>query len=149
MKALTRWLCAAGCAALLTACGSGSNGSSLPSTFGSCDPGTSVQLARPINGQTNVSTSQGSIEIVASNNNNTIGTNYAQFDLILQPQSGGFPTNSSNLTPVSDTSGPHPFTNDFFYAGNVPTLSFGTVYTVLLNEPSTNCQPVAIGSFST
>jgi len=135
-------------ALFLSACGSGSN-SNLPSTTGSCDPGTSVQLARPISGQTSVSSNQNPIEIVASNSGNTINTSTGNFNLLLQPQNGGSTISSSTLTPVSDNQGPHPYTNDFFYAGNVPTLQVGTTYTVLLNEPSFGCTPIAIGSFST
>lgn len=149
MTTFLRLMCLGALTTLLAACGSGSANSSLPSTYGSCDPGTPVQLARPAPGQTSVSTTQGSIEIVASGNQNTIGSNYQNFSLLLQPQNGGPIVSTSNLTPVADTSGPHPFVQDFFYSGNVQTLQFGTVYTVLLNEASLNCTPVAIGSFST
>jgi len=135
---------------LLSACGGGSSGSTFGNTFGSCDPGTAVQLARPAQGQTGVSTGQNPIEIVASSDQNTLHANYSNFSLILQPQNGGGSTiTSSPLNIVPDNSGPHPFTSDFFYSGSVPTLQFGTVYTVLLNEPTLGCTPVAIGSFST
>ncbi|MFN2460588.1 MAG: hypothetical protein ABR591_07875 [Candidatus Velthaea sp.] len=133
----------------LAACGGGSSGNSLPpNSFGTCDPGTAVALARPAQGQAGVATSQNPIEIVASGNNNTLGTSFQSWDLILQPQFGASIT-SSPLSAAADPSGPHPFASDFFYSGSVSGLAFGTAYTVFLNSFASNCTPVAIGSFST
>jgi hypothetical protein len=133
----------------LTACGGGGTGnSSLPNSFGPCDPGTSVQLARPSQGQFGASSNTTSIEIVASGNGNTLGNSFGSFDLILQNNVSGSIT-SSPLTAASDPSGPHPFGSDFFYSGSIPGLQFGTNYTVFLNAFTSNCNPVAIGSFST
>jgi len=133
----------------LTACGGGSTGSSLPpNTIGACDPGTSVHLARPSQGQFGVPTNTPSIEIVASGNNNTLGASFQNFDLLLQSSNSGTIT-SSPLTATSDPSGPHPFTSDFFYQGNISGLQFGQNYTVFLNAFTSNCNPVAIGGFST
>ena len=133
-------------------CGGGSSGTGpVPFNNGPCDPGTNVALAFPDNTNsypTGVPTNIGRIEIVANGSNNTIGNSYTQFDTILVPQfgqnvQGGF------LTKTSDPGGPHPYSSDFYYNSSIPTLPGGVAWTVYLNVPSTNCQPIAIGAFST
>lgn len=137
---------AAGCG------GSTSTGTNpVPFNGGSCDPGTSIQLAFPNNTNGNfpsgVPTNIGHIEIVASGNNNTLSNSYTQFDTVLvgngQQVQGGF------LTITSDQGGPHPYSSDFYYNSSIPTLQPGVLYTVYINVPSNSCQPIPFGQFST
>jgi hypothetical protein len=137
--------------AMLSACGgsSSSTGNGVPPLGGFCDPGTSVQLARPNPNQAGVPTSTSSIEIVASGNNNTLYSSYQSFELIAVPQFGNQIT-TGGLSLVSDSSGPHPFQSDFYYSGTLSGgLSPGQLYVVYLNSFTSNCQPIAIGQFST
>ena len=127
-------------------CGGGSS-STLPNTNGICDQNAqSITLARPTAG---FPMNGSDIEIVSSTNSDQLNQFTNQFDLILQDNFGGqLVTNA--LRPVPDTSGPHPYTNDFFYAGTVQgSLLAGRTYNVFLNAPNTNCQPGLVGSFST
>jgi hypothetical protein len=137
----------------LAACGGSSSGTSpVPFSGGSCDPGTSIQLAFPNNTNGNfpsgVPTNIGHVEIVASGNNNTLGNSYTSFDTVLvgnngQQVQGGF------LTITSDQGGPHPYTSDFYYNSSIPTLQPGVLYTVYINVPSNSCQAIPFGQFAT
>lgn len=150
---LARTLLVAGAALVVTACSGGSSGSSpVPFNQYACDGGTQTQLARPLpnsGGNSGVT----SIEIVANNNNNQLGQSYQQYDLLIAPAGAapnqGYVTNA--LTPVSDTSGPHPYGSDFFYSGTIQggSLPFGQTFSVYLNAFNSNCSPVYEGSFST
>lgn len=150
---LARALVVASVVVAAAGCSGGSSGSNpVPFNGGSCDPGTSISLAFPNNTNgnfpTNVPTNIGRVEIVASNNNNILGNSFTQFDTILVPNfgsnvQGGF------LTLTSDPSGPHPYTSDFYYNSSIPNLQAGVVYTVYINVPSNNCQPIPFGQFST
>ncbi|MBV9440982.1 MAG: hypothetical protein JOZ24_13420 [Candidatus Eremiobacteraeota bacterium] len=143
-------------AALLAAAacsgGSSSSGTSpVPTNGVYCDPGTTVQLARPFPGQTGVSTGTNSIEIVASGNNNTLYQSYTSFDIILQGHfSGRFSTNALNLAP-SDPSAPHPYSSDYYYTGTLSqSLAAGDTYDAYLNIFNSSCTQLPyLGSFST
>ena len=134
----------------LAACGGGSTGTSTPSTGYVCDPGTQVTLARPFSGQTGVSTSTNSIEIVANGNTGTLYNSYQNWNLYLVPQYGyGGQIVTSSLSLTSDKTGPQPYPSDYYYSATFTGgLAPGTVYSVYLNA-NTNCQPVGVGSFST
>ena len=138
---------------VVAGCAGGSTGTSpVPFNGGSCDPGTSIQLAFPNNTngnfQSGVPTNIGHVEIVANGNNNTLFNSYTSFDTVLfgnngQQVQGGF------LTTTSDQGGPHPFTSDFYYNSSIPTLQPGVLYTVYINVPSNSCQPIPFGQFAT
>ena len=139
---------AAGCG------GSGSGTSALPFNGGSCDPGTSISLAFPNNTNgnfpTGVATNIGHVEIVASGNNNIIGSSFTQFDTVLVPSNGfGGNVQGGFLTQASDPNGPHPYSSDFYYNSSIPTLQGGITYTVYINVPNNSCQAIPFGQFST
>lgn len=151
---------ASGTLALLCACsgngGSGSIFNPFPgggNTSQSCDPGTSVQIARPSPGS--FASNVGNIEIVASGNNNTLGQTYQSWNVSVVNQYNGQTATGNNLTPVSDTSGPHPFTSDYFYSSALnQTLPSGNTWTVYLNDNNYTgfngyCNAYPIGNFST
>jgi hypothetical protein len=131
---------AAGCG------GSGSSNSTLPNPGSSaiCDPNAgSITLART------PSAGQNGIEIVSSTDQDQLHNFPNQFDLNLRDNFGNVIT-TGPLTLVADNSGPHPFTNDFYYSATTQTsLQGGVTYSVFLNAPNTNCTPGFIGSFST
>jgi len=135
----------------LVACSGGSGGGLFGGgnpTFPPCDPGTQVQLANPLPGQTGVNPAIGQIEIVANGNTDTLYTTYQQWSLTLYDGSGNvYPGNGLNL--VSDPGGPHPYASDFYYASSVSGLISGRTYTVRLGWVGQNCNEVAVGSFST
>lgn len=131
----------------LAACsGSGGSGGGLFPGMTACDPGTSVQLARPSPGQSNVG-SINSIEIVANSNGNALGQNYQNWYLQVQSGFSGTLTGGA-LNAVPDPSGPHPYASDFFYSSSFGNLPPGVTYTVYLAE-NVSCQPINIGTFST
>jgi len=131
----------------ITACsgnGTGLLGNNNP--FGQqCNPGTSVQLARPSQGQTGVG-SINSVEIVANGQNNTLYQTYQNWQLVAQDSFGNV-ISGGGLALVSDTGGPHPYTSDFYYSSSFPNLQSGTTYSIQLSE--SGCQGVNVGSFST
>ncbi len=139
----------------LAACGGGGSSGSNPVPFngGSCDPGTSISLSFPNNTNGNfpsgVPTNIGRIEIVANGNNNTIFNSFTQFDTVLVPNNGFGNVQGGFLTLTSDNGGPHPYTSDFYYNSSIPTLQPGVGYTVYINVPSNNCQPIPFGQFAT
>ncbi len=129
------------------ACGGSGGGTPINGPNG-CNPGTQVQLASPLPGQAGVSTGIGNIIIVANDNNNFLGTSFGQFGLnVVSPN--GATLNTSSLTPVPFQNGPHPFPRDFYYSGNLQGLGAGLNYSVFLNQFTTNCNPLFIGTFST
>lgn len=145
-------------ACVLTACGGGgsssSNGSNYVPNQSYCNPQQGIQLARPLNGQSGVSSSTGSIEIVADGSQNgnpaSLYQTYQSWDIVVVPQFGGGQTTTGPLQLTSDTSGPHPYNQDFYFVGNLQGgLAPGQVYNVYLNTFTTNCNAVQIGQFST
>ncbi len=139
-------------ALVLSACsgsGGGSGSNPLPpgGYNGSCDPGTAVSLASPTPNAFNVSSTIGSITIVANGNNNTLGSSYSGWSLFLQSNGFGSVSSNGNLSLVSDPSGPHPYASDYYYQASVSTLQQGTNYTVYLANGG--CNGVMIGNFST
>ncbi len=144
--------------AALCACGGGGGGNIFGPGGGNigqqtCDPGTSVQLARPAYGSyaSNVS----NIEIVASGNNNTLSNTYQNWNVSVVNQYSGQTFTGNQLSPVPDTNGPHPFTQDFYYNSQLnTTLPSGNTWNVYLNENNYGgyngyCTAYPVGSFST
>ena len=131
---------AAGCA--------GGSSSSLPNSGNNqlCDSNAgSISIARPSNG---FPSNGNSIEIVSSSSTDDLHGNPGAFDLNVRDTFGNPVAVSSTLSLVPDMNGPHLYTNDFFYQGNLSTgLPSGT-YNVYLNVPSSNCTPGFVGSFS-
>ena len=139
--------------AIVTLAGcAGGGGSTLPNpgSTGVCDPtATGIQLARPTPG---FPSNGNAIEIVVNGNGDQLGNPQftSMFDLILRDQFNA-EIDTGLLSAVADAGGPHPYSSDFFYAGNVPSNSIlaGRTYNVYLNAPNTNCTPGFVGSFST
>jgi hypothetical protein len=143
---LTRTLIAAGLLAL-TACGGGSSGTAPVNNFGFCGNDTQYALARYNPG------GNATIEIVANGNNNTIYNSYQSFDLLLSlspnsPNANGT-VSTGSLTLSSDSSGPHPFSSDYYYTATTQGfLQPGFTYYVWLNAFTSNCVPIGpLGSF--
>ena len=136
------FIAAAGC--------SGSSGSStLPNNFGTCDSDAqSITVARPTPG---FPANGNSIEIVSSSGSDQLHGNPTAFDLIVVDQATQQQFSTGLLSLVPDTGGPHPYTNDFYYQGNLNgnTLFGGRTYNVYLNAPSTQCQPGLVGQIFT
>jgi len=133
----------------LAACsGNGTGGGILGGGPQPCNPGTSVQLAQPLPGQTGVSTTIGQIIIVANGSANTLHDNPSVWTITLNDNFGGFIVGST-LNPVPFPQGPHPYPSDFYYASNIPTLNAGHGYTVLMSRTDGTCSAVAVGTFST
>ncbi|MBC5810749.1 MAG: hypothetical protein GIW95_07860 [Candidatus Eremiobacteraeota bacterium] len=143
----------AGCLLGLTACsGGGNNGTSIPNQIsGTCDPGTQVQLANPISGQSGVSTNPGSVVVVANGNNNTLGNTFQSWNVVLQDNFGNqFAAGNLVLaTRPGNIAAPGPYPSDFYYSSSISNLSPGRTYSVGLNIFTSNCNPLFIGSFST
>ena len=139
----------------LAACSGGGGGSGSSSPLppggynGSCDPGTAVSLANPTPNSSGNSTTIGSIAIVANGNNNTLGTTYSGWTLVLQPNYNSNPvySGSLNLVPKGASGWSAPYGSNYFYSASIPQLQFGTNYTVYL--ANNGCNGVAIGNFST
>lgn len=139
----TSLVIAAGCG------GGGSSSSTLPNPGSSaiCDSNAaSIALARPTPG---FGQNGNTIEIVSSTDQDQLHGAPGAFDLNLRDNFGNvLITGPLGLLP--DNQGPHPYTNDFYYAGTLQgSLQPGLTYSVFLNAPSTNCTPGFIGSFST
>jgi hypothetical protein len=130
-------------------CGGGSGSSTLPNpgSNGICDPDAgSISIARP---SASFAQNGNAIEIVSSSSTDQLHGNPGQFDLNLRDNFGNVLI-TDPLGFVPDTTGPHPYTTDFFYAANLQgTLQGGRTYSVFLNAPNTSCTPGFIGSFST
>ena len=89
------------------------------------------------------------IEIVDSVNTDQLNQFPNQFDLNLVDQFGS-EIDTGFLAAVPDGGGPHPYTNDFFYQGLLPTnLNAGRTYNVYLNAPNTNCSRGFVGQIFT
>lgn len=147
---LARVIVAASLVALAACSGGSSTGTgAVPNTNGSCDPGTSVQLARPFPGQGGVSTATNSIEIVASGNNNTLYNSYTMWDVVLTSNFASTVTGQPLALAPADQSAPHPYQSDFYYTSSISGLASGVGYNAFLNAFNTNCQPIFLGSFST
>ncbi|HEX3466416.1 MAG TPA: hypothetical protein VHS78_20400 [Candidatus Elarobacter sp.] len=130
-------------------CGGGSSGSlPNPNSTGICDPDAqSITVARPSSG---FPANGNSIEIVSSSGSDQLHGSPGSFDLIVTDNfNNQFVT--STLSPVPDTGGPHPYTNDFYYQGNLNgnNLLPGRTYNVYLNAPSTSCTPGFVGQIFT
>jgi hypothetical protein len=150
---LARALCVVSVLALAACGGGGSTGTAgipNPGSNAICDSNAqSLQLARPFQGQTGVSSGTNTIEIVSSTDQDQLHASFQQFDLILRDNFGNQIV-TGPLTLVADTGGPHPYTNDFYYSGSLQGgLIGGDFYTVYLNAPNTNCTPGQVGTFST
>jgi hypothetical protein len=133
---------------LLAACGGGGSGLSNPGSTALCDQNAgAISVARPTPGYPQ---NGNQIEIVSSTNTDQLNGNPGQFDLNLVDNFGN-EIDTGFLTPVPDTGGPHPYTNDFFYAGTLPGggLFSNRTYTVYLNAPNTNCTRGFIGQIFT
>ena len=134
---------AAGCG------GGGSSSSTLPNPGSNqiCDPNAaSIALARPTPG---FGQNGNTIEIVSSTDQDQLHQFPNQFDLNLRDNFGNVLI-TGPLSLLPDNQGPHPYTNDFYYAGTLQgSLQPGLTYSVFLNAPNTNCTPGFIGSFST
>lgn len=137
----------------LTACGGGGGlggviGGLNPGSGPFCNAGTQVQLARPQPGQTGVPTNIGQIEIVANGNSNNLYNTYTQWYLTLTDQFGDTIT-GGNLRLTSDTSGPHPYTSDFYYVSSISQLPANATWQVNLNDQSGSGGVCPLNSFST
>ena len=138
----------------LSACGGG--GSSSPPvnnpfgpSFAQCDPGTQVQLANPLPGQSGVSPGIGSVTIVANGNSNPLYNTYQQWSVVLT-DSFGNTYNGGALQLVSDSNGPHPYTSDFYYSSSFQNLPPGRNWSAgLVFANGGNCSPAFLGNFST
>jgi hypothetical protein len=144
---LARALVVASVIAAAAGCAGGSN-SSLPNSGSNqlCDSNAgSISIARPSFG---FPSNGNSIEIVSSSSTDDLHGNPGQFDFNVRDGFGNLIAVSSTLSLVPDTTGPHPYTNDFFYQGNFSAgLPSGT-YNIYLNVPSSNCTPGFVGSIS-
>jgi hypothetical protein len=69
------------------------------------------------------------------------------------PQNGstGNPTHLGSIQIVVDANpgGSHPFPTDYYYNGSVSPLTAGDVYNVYLNQTTSQCSPMFLGSFGT
>lgn len=133
---------------LAAGCGGGSSsGLPNPGSTALCDANAgSIAIARPSSGYPQ---NGNTIEIVASTSSDQLNQFPGQFDLNLVDNFGA-EIDSGFLSATPDQNGPHPYTNDFFYVGSLPTsLLPGRTYTVYLNAPSTNCTRGVIGQIYT
>jgi hypothetical protein len=132
-------------------CGGGSSGNStIPNggnNNGLCDfNAQSISLARPTPG---FGQNGNTIEIVSSTSSDDLHGNPTAYDLNLRDNFNNVII-TGPLSLVADPSGPHPYTNDFYYQGTLQTaLQGGVTYSVYLNVPSSGCTPGFVGSFST
>ena len=132
----------------LAAC-SGGGGSGNGGFLGAqCNPGTDVQLASPLPNATGVSASTNQIVIVANGQNNYLHSSYQNWNVVLQDNFGNQLFGGA-LALTSDSNGPHPYGQDFYYAANVQNLVPGTTYSASIVQANTNCNLTQIGYFST
>jgi hypothetical protein len=144
---LARAVFVASLAMVAAGCGGGSSSSGLPNNNQICDSNAgAISIARPING---FGMNGNNIEIVDSVNTDQLNQFPNQFDLNLVDQFGS-EIDTGFLAAVPDGGGPHPYTNDFFYQGLLPTnLNAGRTYNVYLNAPNTNCSRGFVGQIFT
>jgi hypothetical protein len=145
---LTRTALVAASLVIAAGCGGG-GGSSIPNSGSTaiCDSnGVALSVARPTPGYPQ---NGNQIEIVDSTNTDQLNGFTSQFDLNLIDNFGN-EIDTGFLTPVPDQSGPHPYTNDYFYAGSLNgNLQPGRTYNVYLNAPNTNCTRGFVGQIFT
>lgn len=131
-------------------CGGGSGSAVLPNNYGICDSNAgSIAVARPTSGYPS---NGNSVEIVSSSQSDFLYGNPTAFDLLLTSNFSGDPqVTTSPLSLVPDTGGPHPYTTDFFYQGNISNGSLlpGRTYNVYLNAYGTGCTPGLVGQIFT
>jgi hypothetical protein len=143
---LARALVVASVMIAATGCGGGGSSSTLPNPGSNalCDSNAqSISLARTPGAGSNT------IEIVSSTDQDQLHGFPNQFDLNLRDNFNNVIITGA-LSLVADSSGPHPYTNDFFYSATLQNpVQGGVTYSVYLNAPSTNCTPGFVGSFST
>jgi hypothetical protein len=152
MKVL-RFIIPATLAVGLCAC-SGSGGGS-GNIFGGGNPfgnqcftGTSEQLASPTPGQTTSNVNQ--IIIVASGSSDNIHSSPGSWSVFVTPIYGGNSILGGQLSPVPDTTGPHPYAQDFYYASQLQqTLPSGMTWNVYLTQNSGACNAIQLQEFST
>lgn len=140
---LARALVAASIVIAAAGCAGGSN-STLPNSGNGqlCDSNAgSISIARPSPG---FPSNGNSIEIVSSSSTDDLHGNPGAFDLILNNNSNV----TSTLSLVPDVNGPHPYSSDFFYQGNLPNALPSGTYNVFLNAPNSSCSPGFVGTFS-
>jgi hypothetical protein len=134
--------------ATLPACGGGGLGnvfSNNPVT--QCQTGTAQQLADPAPFSTTSNVNQ--ITIVASDSNNALNQSPSNWSIYVV-DSFGNQIPGGQLSPVPFRSGPHPYTNDFYYASQLQeTLPQGQTWKVYLTEMNAACSAVPLQSFST
>ncbi|MDP9110112.1 MAG: hypothetical protein M3M96_00555 [Candidatus Eremiobacteraeota bacterium] len=131
---------------LAASCGGGTS-SSIPNGGNNnavCDfNAQSISLART------PSAGQNTIEIVSSTGADDLHGNPASYDLNLRDSFNNLIVTGA-LSLVPDNSGPHPYTNDFYYSGTLQTaVQAGVTYSVYLNVPNSGCQPGFVGTFGT
>ncbi|MEA2719087.1 MAG: hypothetical protein QOJ39_951 [Candidatus Eremiobacteraeota bacterium] len=147
---LARALFAASFLVAAAGCGGGSGSSTLPNPGSNqiCDPNAgAISIARPSPG---FPQNGNSIEIVESTGQDQLHQFTGQFDLNLFDRATGQEIDTGFLTAVPDPSGPHPYSNDFYYAGTLSqNLLSGRTYDVYLNAPNTNCTRGLIGQIFT
>jgi hypothetical protein len=138
-------------AVTLSACGG--SGGGLGNVFGGnplgseCATGTSEELVSPAPFQTSSNVNQ--ITIVANGNNNQLYQNYQNWYIFVTDGFGN-QIQGSQLSLVSDTGAPHPFSSDFYYQSQFPqTLPAGQTWNVHLTEYNAGCSDVPLQSFST
>jgi len=131
--------------ALCTACSHSSNPVPTNPPGVTCNVGTQVQLANPLPGATGVPSNIGQVTIVVNASTDLLGGNW---NGILVDQFGN-KIQGGTFTLTSDHGGPHPFPNDYYYNTSVPQLNVGTLYGMYLNQFTSQCTPLFVGSFST
>ena len=144
------------CLFALAACsGTNGNGIGIPGGnggnpfFAQCNPGTNVQLARPAPNQTGTG-SINQIEIVANGSSNVLNQAPGSWNLQVTDNLGNQYL-SGPLSPISDTSGPHPYPSEFFYNAPIQALPAGYTYNVsMLQNGGCSAYPLyPYGTFST
>jgi hypothetical protein len=131
--------------ALCSACSSHSNPVATNPPGATCSIGTQVQLANPLPGATGVATNIGQITIVVNANSDILAGNW---NGILIDQFGN-QIQGGTFTLTSDHGGPHPYPTDYYYNSSIPQLNVGTGYRMFLNQFTSQCNPLFVGSFST
>ena len=135
----------------MTACsGGGSSGTSPVPNTQFCGNDAQYALARPQTGLSISAGTGGTVEIVASGNNNQIYNSFKNFELLFVPANNNGSTQGQVITGplslTSDSNGYAPFTSNYYYNGTIANnqsgLISGVVYNVYLNAFTTNCTPV-------
>lgn len=133
----------------LTACGGGGG---LGNIFGGglnnqCQAGSQVQVVSPTPSQFNSNVNQ--VTIVASSQFDNIHPQPQNWSIVVTGNFGQTITGGP-LNPIPDTGAPHPFATDFYYQSQLSqTLPSGQTWNVGLQQNTSSCTPLAVGSFST